>query len=77
MTKFLISGTKAINLATINGISISNYYLTLTTDAGLNAREIRFVYGTDAELERLFGAVMEFIASDNRTFDCDKFLGRK
>ena len=72
--KFIVSKSHAINLANINDISISNNYLTLTTDAGLNAREIRFVYGTQADLERLFAGVMEFIAGDLKIFDCDKFL---
>ena len=69
--KFIVSKSHAINLANINDIAISNNYLTLTTDAGLNAREIRFVYGTQAELEKLFQQIMDFIANDDKVFDCD------
>ena len=73
--KFITSKHRAINLATINAISISNNYLELTTESGQNAREIRFIYGTDAELTKLFDAIMVF-ANDNTTsvFDCDKFM---
>ena len=69
--KFLVSKNHAINLANINDIAISNNYLVLTTDAGLNAREIRFVYGTQAELEKLFQQIMDFISGDEKVFDCD------
>lgn len=69
--KFLVSKNHAINLATINDIAISNNYLVLTTDAGLNAREIRFIYGTQAELEKLFQQIMDFISGDEKVFDCD------
>lgn len=73
--KFIISSHKAVNLATINTISISNNYLTLTTEAGQNAREILFVYGTEPMLEKLFDAIMDFLADENaKVFDCDKFL---
>ena len=73
--KFIISNRKAVNLATINTISISNNYLTLTTEAGQNAREILFVYGTKSMLEKLFDAIMAFLADENaKVFDCDKFL---
>ena len=69
--KFLVSKNHAINLANINDIAISNNYLVLATDAGLNAREIRFVYGTQAELEKLFQQIMDFISGDEKVFDCD------
>ena len=69
--KFLVSKNHAINLANINDIAISNNYLVLTTDAGLSAREIRFVYGTQAELEKLFQQIMDFISGDEKVFDCD------
>lgn len=75
--KFITSKHKAVNLATINTISISNNYLTLTTEAGLNAREIRFVYGTESALEKLFDAIMAFLADGGtKVFDCDKFLSK-
>ena len=72
--KFIVSKRKAINLATINSISISNNYLVLTTDAGANAREILFFYGAERVLVELFDAIMDFIKSEGRVFDCDKFV---
>jgi hypothetical protein len=59
--KFVISKHRAINLATINTIFISDNYLQLTTEAGQNAREIRLIYGTDTELGKLFDAIMAFV----------------
>lgn len=73
--KFLVSNHKAINLANVDEITISCNYLKLTTGGGLNAREMSFVYGTEADLERLFDAVMDFIGDiHTKVFDCDKYL---
>ena len=75
--KFITSKYRAINLATISTIAISNNYLTLTTEAGLNAREIRFVHGTERDLMKLFDAITAFLANDyTKVFDCDKFLSK-
>jgi hypothetical protein len=73
--KFVISKHRAINLATINTIFISDNYLQLTTEAGQNAREIRLIYGTDTELGKLFDAIMAFVNDNSASvFDCDKFM---
>lgn len=66
---------KAVNLANIEDIFISDNYLILTTNGGLNAREIRFVYGTPAKLSKLFKAIMEFIKDYQQgAFDCYDFI---
>ena len=73
--KFLVSNLKAVNLANVSDISVSSNHLMLTMTDG---REVRFVYGTQSELETLFVAVMDFIISSNiKVFDCDKYLRRK
>ena len=74
MTKFLTNGSKAINLNNVAEICVSNNYLVLTTEGGQYARELRFVYGTEDNLNRLFSKVMEFLAGDERVMDCDKFM---
>ena len=74
MTKFLTNGSKAINLNNVAEICVSNNYLVLTTEGGQYAREMRFVYGTEDNLNRLFSKVMEFLAGDERVMDCDKFM---
>lgn len=74
MTKFLTNGSKAINLNNVAEICVSSNYLVLTTEGGQYARELRFVYGTEENLNRLFAKVMEFLAGDERVMDCDKFM---
>lgn len=74
MTKFLTNGSKAINLNNVAEICVSNNYLVLTTEGGQYAREMRFIYGTEDNLNRLFAKVMEFLAGDERVMDCDKFM---
>lgn len=75
MAKFLISEKRAINLDNVEEIMISSHnYLKIITDGGLNAREISFVYGASEEIEMLFNEIMEFLASENKIFNCDKFL---
>lgn len=69
--KFIISKQHAVNLDTIINIAISGNYIILTT---LTAREIKFFYGTKPQLDKLFDAIMTFIGSEGRTFDCDKFV---
>lgn len=72
--KYLVStkNKKAVNLAMVTDLSISNNYLMLTI---IDGREMRFVYGTPADLDRLFPAVIAFLSSDEVTFNCDKYLG--
>ena len=74
--KFLINSesNKAINLANVDEITISSNYLILTTGGGQYARDIRFIYGTEDNLNRLFSKVMEFLANDEKTLDCHEFL---
>lgn len=74
MTKFLTNGSKAVNLNNVAEICVSNNYLVLTTEGGQYAREMRFIYGTEDNLNRLFSKVMEFLAGDERVMDCDKFM---
>ena len=74
MTKFLTNGSKAINLNNVAEICVSNNYLVLTTEGGQYAREMRFIYGTEDNLNCLFSKVMEFLAGDERVMDCDKFM---
>lgn len=74
MTKFLTNGSKAVNLNNVAEICVSNNYLVLTTEGGQYAREMRFIYGTEDNLNRLFAKVMEFLAGDERVMDCDKFM---
>lgn len=74
MTKFLTNGSKAVNLNNVAEICVSNNYLVLTTEGGQYAREMRFIYGTEDNLNRLFTKVMEFLAGDERVMDCDKFM---
>ena len=74
MTKFLPNGSKAVNLNNVAEICVSNNYLVLTTEGGQYAREMRFIYGTEDNLNRLFAKVMEFLAGDERVMDCDKFM---
>ena len=66
--KFLVSNSKAVNLANVSDFSISNNYLIVTLTDG---REMRFVYGAQADLERLFAEIVEFIAGDLKVFNCD------
>lgn len=74
--KFLINSEsgKAVNLNNVAEICVSNNYLVLTTEGGQYAREMRFIYGTEDNLRRLFSKVMEFLANDEKTLDCHKFL---
>lgn len=74
--KFLINSEsgKAVNLNNVAEICVSNNYLVLTTEGGQYAREMRFIYGTEYNLNRLFAKVMEFLAGDERVMDCDKFM---
>lgn len=74
--KFLINSEsgKAVNLNNVAEICVSNNYLVLTTEGGQYAREMRFIYGTEDNLNRLFAKVMEFLAGDERVMDCDKFM---
>ena len=74
--KFLINSEsgKAVNLNNVAEICMSNNYLVLTTEGGQYAREMRFIYGTEDNLNRLFAKVMEFLAGDERVMDCDKFM---
>ena len=73
--KYLVSSkkAKAVNLSMVTDLSISGNYLMLTTNEG---REMRFFFGTPAELDRLFPAVIAFLSTDEVTFDCDEFLSR-
>ena len=66
--KFLVSGTKAVNLANVSDFSISNNYLIVTLTDG---REMRFVYGSQTELEKLFRQITDFLANNEKVFDCD------
>ena len=75
--KYLVSNRKAVNLANASEFFVSCNYLVITTTGGLNAREIKLVYGSEEELNRLFDAIIEFSAGNETLFDCDKFLGRK
>ena len=75
--KYLVSQRKAVNLENASEFSVSCNYLVITTTGGLDAREIKFIYGSDEELNRLFDAIIEFSAGSEILFDCDKFLGRK
>ena len=74
--KFLINSesNKAVNLANVIEICVSNNYLVLTTEGGQYARDIRFIYGTEDNLNRLFPKIMEFLANDEKTLDCHEFL---
>ena len=74
--KYIFSKNRALNLANIDEITVSCNYLKVTTGGGLNAREINFIYGGEAELVSLLKAIMGFIAGEGNLFDCDKFLGR-
>ena len=78
--KYLVSKTKAVNLANVSEIYISNNYLMLTTSGGSYCRDISFVYGTPEELSALFDAILTFISDDfvsgagSKVFNCDEFL---
>ena len=74
--KFLINSEsgKAVNLNNVAEICVSNNYLVLTTEGGQYAREMRFIYGTEGILNRLFTKVMEFLANDEKTLDCYEFI---
>lgn len=72
--KFIISKNKAINLENVVDIFVSSGYLKVTTDGGLNSREVSLAYGTDTEMTKLFAEVMNFIAGESKIFDCDKFM---
>lgn len=73
--KFLVYDHKAINLANADDFCISNNYLVVTTGGGLNAREVKAVYGTTEELNDLFNELVKFLQQgDAVVFDCDKFL---
>lgn len=74
MMKFIVCDHKAINLANADDFGISNNYLVVTTGGGLNAREVKAVYGTTEELNDLFNELVKFSESDKAVFDCDKFL---
>ena len=77
MVKFLKKKGKAVNLANIDEIQVANNYLTITTGAGLNARTMQFYYGATADIEALYDAVMDFLASEERLFDCDQFMSNR
>jgi hypothetical protein len=60
---------KAVNLANVIGISISNNYLMLSLTDG---REMRFFYGTENLLNDLFSRIMDFIDEDGTSvLDCN------
>ena len=77
MVKFLKKKDKAVNLANIDEIQVANNYLTITTGAGLNARTMLFYYGATADIEALYEAVMDFLASDKQVFDCEQFMSNR
>lgn len=74
--KFLINSkdNKAINLTNVDEITVSCNYLKITTGGGLNAREVSFIYGTTAELNVLFGRIVEFLGNDEKVLDCTAFM---
>ena len=72
--KFLVTKTHAINLSSVAEISVSCNYLLLTIKG--EGREVRFVYGAESELTKLFYAIMQFASDGETIFNCDKFLGR-
>ena len=63
---------KAVNLANVTDIFISNNYLMLSLTDG---REMRFLYGTENALNKVFNRIMDFINEDGtKILDCNKFL---
>lgn len=74
--KFLINSkdNKAINLDNVDEITVSCNTIKITTGGGLNAREVNFIYGTTAQLNILFGRIMEFLANDEKVLDCYEFM---
>ena len=74
--KFLINSkdNKAINLDNVDEITVSYNTIKITTGGGLNAREVNFIYGTTAQLNILFGRIMEFLANDEKVLDCYEFM---
>ena len=62
---------KAVNLANVIDIFVSNNYLILSLTDG---REMRFFYGTENELTNLFDRIMDFISENGaKVLYCDKF----
>ena len=61
---------KAVNLANVIDIFVSNNYLVLSL---VDGREMRFIYGTENALNNLFNRIMDFISEDGtKVFDCNK-----
>ncbi len=72
--KYLVNSQehKAVNLANVIDIFVSNNYLTLSLTDG---REMRFFYGTENALNILFSRVMDFISEDGtKVLDCNKIM---
>ena len=63
---------KAVNLANVIDIFVSNNYLMLSLTDG---REMRFFYGTENELNNLFARIMQFISEDGgKVLDCNQYM---
>lgn len=63
---------KAVNLANVIDIFVSNNYLMLSLTDG---REMRFFYGTENVLNNLFDRIMYFINDDGtKALDCNKIM---
>ena len=72
--KYLVTkkpSIRSINLDNTTDITVSANYLVITA---VDGREEKFVYGAEKDLERLFDAIMEFIASDLVVFNCDAYM---
>lgn len=72
--KYLVNSqtNKAVNLANVIEIFVSNNYLMLSLNDG---REMRFFYGTETALNNLFSRIMEFISEDGtKILDCNKIM---
>ena len=63
---------KAVNLANVIDIFVSNNHLILSLTDG---REMRFFYGTENTLNKLFARIMDFIREDGaKVLDCDVYV---
>lgn len=63
---------KAVNLANVIDIFVSNNYLVLSL---VDGREMRFIYDTENALNNLFSRIMDFISEDGtKVFDCNKTM---
>lgn len=66
---------KAVNLANVIDIYVSDNYLILSLTDG---REMRFFYGTEKELNNLFARIMHFISEDGtKVLDCYQYMNMK